>query len=478
MITQFREFEDKNQLFTLEINGVRFWHLVRFDIYNSILNNKKGYSEAQGTRIRYSKKKYVESKFKQVKYLFSYKKILSSPRKDILVLDHPRKVLDESNYYIDLYTNFLLSEYTENIMFLDEPLKNEHMSPQKDGNIFYTDIINLEYNLKKIIYRKGTFYNNKKNINIVEDLINSINLEFGIKLSSHFWNIKIIDKILFFKIACKYIEKILKHIKPKVIIEVVSYTGIRFAVNYIAKKLNIETIELQHGLIGPNHVAYNISKINELYYFPNRIFTFGDYWNEHSDIPLSSNMVEAVGFPYLEIRKDHESVQKDKNSILFISQGTIGKELSKFAIEVEKIYGEDYSIEYKLHPGEYDNWEKNYPWLLESNIRVIGDDGYDIYFYYNTAVCVIGVYSTALIEALYYDLNVLIYNTIGSEYLNDFIEFGDMNIIQNGSDISKYLNIVQEHKNYNYYWREHPRENVIFKINQILEEKEGDNEFK
>ncbi len=51
-----------------------------------------------------------------------------------------------------------------------------------------------------------------------------------------------------------------------------------------------------------------------------------------------------------------------KKQIIFISQGITGKELSKKAVELSD-NNNGYKIIYKLHPGEFAEWDKEYPWL-------------------------------------------------------------------------------------------------------------------
>ena len=54
--------------------------------------------------------------------------------------------------------------------------------------------------------------------------------------------------------------------------------------------------------------------------------------------------------------------QKDEQ-IIIVSQGTVGNELSKLALNLSNAQNFDYKIVYKLHPGEYGRWKVEYPWL-------------------------------------------------------------------------------------------------------------------
>lgn len=53
------------------------------------------------------------------------------------------------------------------------------------------------------------------------------------------------------------LRRIIKSISPKVIVEVVGYETNKMIINEIAHEMGISTIELQHGVIGRGHIAYN-----------------------------------------------------------------------------------------------------------------------------------------------------------------------------------------------------------------------------
>src|SRR5699024_72095 len=103
-----------------------------------------------------------------------------------------------------------------------------------------------------------------------------------------------------YKINYYIYKKILKRIRPKAIVEVVSYDINKFAMNQAAFELDIPTIELQHGTMRPYHIAYNFNEKLRLETFPQYILTFGKYWNDSTRLPIDSSRVRAVGWPFFE----------------------------------------------------------------------------------------------------------------------------------------------------------------------------------
>ena len=60
-----------------------------------------------------------------------------------------------------------------------------------------------------------------------------------------------------YKAESRYYRRIINTLQPKVILEVVSYNRKCMVINEIANEMKITTVELQHGTIGKEHIAYN-----------------------------------------------------------------------------------------------------------------------------------------------------------------------------------------------------------------------------
>lgn len=235
---------------------------------------------------------------------------------------------------------------------------------------------------------------------------------------------------MYYELNYKIYKKILEKIRPKVVIEVVSYILNKLALNQAAYDIGILIIELQHGTKGQSHIAYNFKEKMKLDTFPQYIFTFGDYWKENTRFPINLENVKSVGWPFFEkqnikfynFTNDNDN---DKISILFISQGTIGELLSQLAVQLAEFLDLDkYELIYKLHPGEYDEWEKRYPWLLVNGITVIDNNDKNMHYYFANANIQIGVYSTAIYEGLGYGLKTYILTYPGHEQLSELYENG------------------------------------------------------
>ena len=159
--------------------------------------------------------------------------------------------------------------------------------------------------------------------------------------------------------------------------------------------------------------------------------------------PIAMENIIPVGFPYFEYQsKDFIGLEVIDNQVLFISQGVIGKYLSKLASEFAKS-NEDLRIIYKLHPGEYETWRQNYPELVEAsafdNFEVIDNSEIPLYKMLAESNYQVGAFSTAIYEGMMFGCKTFILDVPGVEYLDDLIERGYVFKIENTDDLNDNL---------------------------------------
>jgi hypothetical protein len=400
----FLKFEEDLNLFSKKIGGVYFWERIRFKIYRKIIIIL-GISGQPHTK--------AESSFIDKIYLKSlYYSILKNPflsrKKNIIFFGHHRRKLMEDGKWWDIYCDPIIENLNKkDYVYLENPYLNTHLRPSKTENIKYLDIIRL---IKRI---RGKFNFTKIFLTVHEeeylnDLGEKIRQYFGI-------NIKLRDIVCHSlasrrKLLGTYIY-LLKRIKPKIVILVVSYGKETFI--EACKTLNIPTVELQHGTIYKYHFGYSFpgnKRIKRM--FPDYFFAFGDTWKNHLELPIEKENIYSVGYPFLENGISKYSGYTKKNQILFISQGSVGKELSKFAVEFSKQNDLNYTIIYKLHPGEYYRWQKKYPWLLNDKIKVVDSDSPPLYQLMAESKIQIGFSSTSIYEGLCFGIKTYLYGDI------------------------------------------------------------------
>jgi CDP-glycerol glycerophosphotransferase (TagB/SpsB family) len=473
MLEEFLELEKELNLFNKTIQDVKFWHLVRFGIYNEIQAQKKPIGQAHTSLKDMTLLKRLVKKLKQIPDIFLKSPILLK-QKDILILNHPRRVRN-GDVYECLYTDMLIKELKNSYIVLEDPILDTHMKPIQQTEIRYTDYIYNLYLFKRILFRISSRQMlNESEKSSIRELIELINSEFNVDINIEQWVKNTGNAILEHKIAYKYFNKIIDKIKPKIIIEVVSYKTSRYIVNELAKKKNIPTIELQHGTMGKNHIAYNIAEKKKISTLPDYIFLFGKFWKDTTCLPLDESRIKVVGWPNYEQKLNEyksKSRKSNKKVILFISQGTIGKHLSKVAVEISEKIGDDYKIIYKLHPGEYARWKKEYPWLIGADVEVIDNNNHDIHYYFAQADIQVGVYSTAIFEGLGYGLKTIIWKLYGYGHMQELYCKGYADLVDNVDEFMMILNSIENLKEEHdivYFWKKNSLNNIIKELDEII----------
>lgn len=430
------QLENKYDLLNKDIQGAKVWQISRFIIYSEIAQRTGVYTQAHTTinnnlldKVKLFPSYLYNSIFKNP--------LLGNYQKDILILDHPRKMLIDGEY-IDIYTKYLLDELDDNAYdVVEDRYLNKHLS-KKEKNRKYLDYISLvSYLFNKKYKPKFTDDESKWIIN----LENEINSYFGIDLDF----IEIFSKrISHFKSFYEFYNKLLEKKSYTKIYTVISYSTIIVPLIAAAKANNIQVIEIQHGTISPYHLGYNFPTCkHDLDYFPDIFYSFGTYWQEVVDFPIDKKNVIPYGLPYLKERmKIYKNIKKNEKQILFISQGVIGKELSQFAYESAQVLG-DYKFVYKLHPGEYDRWKDEYDELVLAskldNVEVVGSNEKELYSYLAESEYQIGVSSTAIYEGLIFNCKTLLIDLPGIEYMKYLIEKNIASKINNVTELKYQL---------------------------------------
>ena len=415
----FFDLEEKYDLNYQEIQGCFAWQLIRMYLYYDITRRTGTFGAPQQKSLSILDK--IKSFTPFVKNSLFSNPFTGNSTKDILIFDHPRKVLFEGEFR-DIYSYFLVDLLKNDYSFevLEAPYLNKHFTKNHDY-IKYTDRIQLG----SYIYKKRNKIEfTQKEMELISNVRRELETAFDLDINLE-WILTI--HILNFQYDYKKYKELFKKRNPKMIFVVVAYEN--QAIVKAAKDLGIEVIELQHGTITDYHLGYSYplkTRTGGIAYFPDKILTFGDYWINEETSPISKDNVVPIGFSYFEAQsKDFIDIKSHERQVLFISQGVIGKYLSKlaydFACEMK-----DYDIIYKLHPGEYETWRENYPELVNDldNFRVIDNSETPLYQLFAESSYQVGAFSTAIYEGLMFNCKTFIVDVPGVEYLSDLIDKG------------------------------------------------------
>jgi len=406
----FWEIESKLNLLEYEIDGIKIWQVVRMEVYGKLLSDLLSLDESHKTST-------VVEKLKNSKSMI-YNSIFNNPifseQCDIVIFPHDRviKVEDE---YIDIYTHYLIDNLDvdkQKVLILEKPYGQLHFTKKKDNKKY------LDYSILLNGIKVKFFKNNKQLDNKYLLIQNELKKVFGLDI-----DIKdiFIRNLSIFKNYYKYYFKLLKKIQPKQIYLVVSY-AYPWLIK-VAKDLNIESIELQHGTFSKYHLGYSYPfSMDKIAYFPDKFLVWNGYWKDLIPLPINKKNIEIIPFEFQrrEIAK-YKNLPKIKNQVIVLSQGPISNMLAKVILDNFEFF-KNKTIKYKLHPGEFQRYkEYNYLTKLNSydNVEIVLES--DLYELLAQSEYQVGVSSTALYEGLEFNLKTILADLPSVEYMEKLI---------------------------------------------------------
>ncbi len=467
------QVEEKYHLPEDDIDGFAYWIYHREAFMAKMLQNKDHYgaSYQSGQLSAWGKFKLRLNMIKNAVFHNSVPLINA----DLMVFNHERRVR-YGEVYECIYTDEIVKSFP-NVVVFERPYQQQHLQPAATDNLVYTDRIEVLATFY-LLFHKLVFKHKYEQIResvrakikpACDEIASLMQVDYDIEEVVSM----ISDGYFLYQRKKALFDAEIKRYDPKVILEVVGDNVDCMIVNELAVSYKIPTIELQHGVTGREHIAYNYPKGAVVRQFPQYFFTFSEYWSGEARYPIPPQNCRAVGFPHLErnARKFLGIAKDEKKIILFISQKPVGKELSDIAVELNaKIDPDVYRIIYKLHPAEYDEWRTDYPMLAQSGVEVV--DNFDTELYYLFAISsyqIGGLSSTAIFEGLYFDLQTFIYRDKAVSFLLSLCEQGYADAFDCAEGLYQLiLQSADSSKKPAVFWKENALENMKNEIEAVM----------
>lgn len=432
---RFLRIESKLNLYNECYKGFNYWLYYRTEFYDRL--NQKINAVGLGFTKNNSIPNLTRTLLRIMGTRYQIQKKLK--KYNTLIIPHARRMLVDGTY-MSIYTDYFANKLLDKIE-LEYPYNYEHVGLfQRKDSICLDRLFWIE-KASSFIRRRINKEETESIRKILIKLEEVVEKEYGVVINVNEELDRIVNLYYRYKFMKKHFFKMLDIIQPHKIIEVVSYNFENMVLNELAHERNIPVIEMQHGLIGEDHIGYNYSASFKMHTFPDYLLVFGDYWKYRASYPIDKSHIISVGFPHFEIERQRRIIEttNEKYGILFISQGTVGIELSKVAFALSQIVDlSKFDIIYKLHPGEFLSWKNNYPQLVNSKVKVIQDE-VDLYDLFCRCKLQIGVASTAVYEGLGFGLKTLIYNCSEAIHLMDLCEDQAALLVNNEQDIATVL---------------------------------------
>lgn len=359
--------ENKFPVDTWKIDNTHIWPLIRIQLFSHLINNN--YSNKE--KITTSTKSIKKSKFKV------YLSRIKSGVKTILCFYNDNyqwfRKLNEKKYLFlgaDSHrVNYKNKRYNR---YFDTWIDTYNLKDKSNFIEYDRKPISEQYNSEIIVNYHNAFQNykainsffSKKNKNTLidenyEDFKDFL-IEKGLGSFVNTFLIKNIENRFstHYQLKIDFFSKVLTIIKPKKIFILCYYSTDMMALTVAANKLNIETIEMQHGPLADLHLAYGSwTKIpKEGYDMLPRTYWC---WDENSrkivnNLSEKSKIYssEVIGNPWVNYWMKNNIKYKFYNFILFSVQPLVDNSFSNLIPNqlIEIIKETNYLWFIRLHP--------------------------------------------------------------------------------------------------------------------------------
>ena len=457
----FRALEVDLGLFNLRVDGSPVWERIRFKVWREI-TEQTGRGQAH-TAIEKDISDYLKGG-----YLFAKNLLMKNPFRadaaDVMYLGHPRRKKEPDGYWWDIYCDPIHENCDYDYVHFESDYLLEHLLPAKTENLRYLDLIYYGSTIQRLLGASGPAIPTS-----VDDRLSEAEAEiqtrFDVDVDLH----SLVRSQLDHRRTKLWLYKRLLHrVDPEIVVLVVSYG--EHDVIEACKHEGIPVVELQHGVIYRNHFGYSFPEDASIELFPDYLLVWGNYWKTRAQLPIPEDRVSIVGFPYLEQQKQNYAGVSSKEQILFISQGTIGEQLSRLAYEVNEHPAIDHDVVYKLHPGEYDRWQKEYPWLIDANLEIVDSSDPPLYELFAKSSAQIGVGSTAVYEGLCFNLETYVYDCPGSSVLESLVNEGAAELVSSVDQLASSIGTGEGTFNREYYFEPNATENTCQALQWLVRE--------
>ncbi len=381
-ITKFMlEEEETLNLFGLKEDDTYIWPLLRVRVM-TMIETKLGLittphdAQRKWNRLeRYSKGlRYDMAAFKRHKG-------------NVVIIEHPRKV-NVDGEEIDIYTHELQKQFPKAIVV--NRLETNNLNHKNKGLIVLQESVFDKYDKKmeERIAVTSSFYE-------FDILSKAIAAQFEIEIDV---NALYKDAYKHFVRGEERMMRFLKKNKVEQVILVVAYAN--YDVVSACKKCGVKVVECQHGIIDSHHLGYHYPNGCPKECFVDELWLFAPYWRLNAALPLDDDHLKYIGFAYFHSESKKYSVERKEHVVTVLSQGTSGAAMLEQVLDLARAFPM-LEINYKLHPGEFQNVEERYPALKDApaNVHVYKSEK-PLYELLKESKYVVGAYSTAIYEGL------------------------------------------------------------------------------
>lgn len=426
---QFLELEAELELFALEIDGLRIWERIRHNVAMEALTAL----EICGTvsPANQSIRTYARSVALGFSNLVRRNPLFAS-QPDVLCFGRGRRNQRDGEWWDD-FLDPVHESIECNSLQIESAWNHHHHTPERTEAISYVDFIDyVSQFCRQFDIVDPTIPPDA--LARLDQLEWRLQTTFGVTIDvrAHVRRTlteRAVEKPLY--------DRLLSRLDPELAFVVVHGSKLPFIES--CHEREIPVVELQHGQLSEYSYNYSFEGDRTKTVFPDYLLTFGTAWERATHLPLPSDRVRPVGYPYLNRElAEYETGERDPR-LLFISTRETGPELSKLAVETSRRPDCPLEVTYKLHPDEMSDWQTTYPWLRESAVDVIDSRDQSLYELFAASTAQVGVCSTAIYEGLAFGLDTYLVELPTVEWLSPLLETDSAVLVDSAAELVSQL---------------------------------------
>lgn len=424
------EMEDELGVLDLVVGGVRFWEHIRTAVFNEA-TSVAGLSGALNPHRPPKFERRMRTVSNTIRGLVSRNPFWRT-RSDVAFWAGGRRKPDALGRWVQLRCDPIirhLSEYGVRSVLFETAHEGRHFVPAQTPTMRYTEPVDFVAAITRRL-QGGRFLPSSAERKLLWAIEQHIARKLGVDVKVQWRAAAAISK---HRALLPWLRRLLRGIRPRLVFMVASYG--RETLVQACRETGITTAELQHGIVGPLHPGYAFPGRGKKVMFPDYFLAFGDFWRGITPFPIPDERVVSVGLPYFEAERRRFTGTPRSDQIIFLSQATIGKQLSRLAKATAADPRVPFRVLYKLHPAEYAMWRRDYPWLRDAPLQVIDHDRTPLYQLLAESQLQVGCYSTALVEGLGLGVPTCVVDLPGSEQLRGLVARGTLAVVKSVDDL-------------------------------------------
>ncbi len=428
--------ESEYNLLERQSDDVYYWERVRHSIHKKIIRKiqkvEKGPSKNEGSKRSRKIKRYTEESTKALKNLFRKNPYLADQSEIIFYGKGRRRQLNDGTWY-DMHLDPIAEMLDETYTFI-EPTGGPPQAPSKNRRF-----LTLPRFVGDVAQKLGYSYElPEEERDHLQKFESAVEDELGVSIDA----ISRVERELSNrKLRLPMLNKIVQRIDPKICFMTYGHSHHSTFIEACHTQ-DVTVVDVQYCAVHPNYWPYHYPGDRQRRVKPDYIFLWGEFWKEAADLPFDGDEIYITGFPYFENKLEEYSNTKKNEQIIFLSNPKSGHHLSKFAVELAET-DVDKKIVYKLHGGEFDTWQSDYPELAEAanekKVTVLDEVEGSLHKLLAESQIQIGVSTTALYEGLGFNLPTYILDVPHAYEMQRAIDGGFAELVDEAQTFSSKL---------------------------------------